>query len=462
MIRPTPVDIIERAYITGPILASKEWDTKIVPETTARIRKDRLPDLKFDPNLIIPSDDKLADELFQAGFELAVELGVLCTATERLIKISEEELKDAIRTTHDEFYVGQEADLVHVVQRKPEDAKPVIYIGGPAANPGTEEMYIPITESICRDRRVDILIPLCLATVYGRPIKSGTPFETLSGLLESTLNFEAMRRAGRPHMPKHVVASDVTGIAQLPAFSHGYSKSYDIPVLAMIAELKLGTPGLNRMIHSQECGYVTFAYCHPMLGGYAGGPEETALLAVAAELLEVAVNFGNYVESTVTDIWFLGNTGRKASWAHSLVIQAITRNTPVIFSGEISSVMDTGYPELFYETAASALMNTVSGAGTMFGIRSGAGRFPDHNTPLENDIAVEVIKSVAPGMKREQANELVLEILPLYENLLKKAPQGKSFPELMDLKTLMPKKDWLDIYMKARKKLIDLGLELAD
>jgi len=402
----------------------------------------------------------LADELFKAGFELATKLGVLCVSSDRLITVTEDELKDAIRTTPRDFYVGEGPDMVHVVHRRPEDTRPVVYIGGPFANPATEEMFIPIMESCARDRRLDILIAPCMTTVYGRALKSGTALEVMGGLLEVKLSLEAMRRAGRPGMPKNATTSDMTGIGQLPSFSHGFHRRYDIPVNPLISELKIGTPGMNRMVHSKECGYVTYVYAHPMINGYAGGVEETALLGVAEELLMQAVFFGHNIESTPTDIWDLGNTGPAATWCHSLVIQAITRNTPQIFGGEVSSVMDTGLEELFYESVANAIMNAVSGAGSVNGIRSGAGRFPDHNTPLENSITAEILKDVAPGMKRTEANELLLRILPKYAKLLKSPPPGKSFQELMDVKTLKPKKEWEELEKKARKELVDIGIPL--
>jgi len=63
-------------------------------------------------------------------------------------------------------------------------------------------------------------------------------------------------------------------------------------------------------------------------------------------------------------------------------------------------------------------------------------------------------------MTRKQVNEIVKVLIPKYENMLWDPPQGKSFRELYDLETLKPKKEYLDLYLRVKKELIDMGVPL--
>ena len=64
-------------------------------------------------------------------------------------------------------------------------------------------------------------------------------------------------------------------------------------------------------------------------------------------------------------------------------------------------------------------------------------------------------------MKREEANEMVKLLRKKYEDKLSpdKAPVGKSFWELYDLKTVTPKPEYLEIYNKVIHELEDMGLK---
>jgi methylamine--corrinoid protein Co-methyltransferase len=50
--------------------------------------------IKYDPKFPIPSDDDLADRLFQAGMKLYSEVGTYCIDTERVIQFTSEELQE--------------------------------------------------------------------------------------------------------------------------------------------------------------------------------------------------------------------------------------------------------------------------------------------------------------------------------------------------------------------------------
>jgi methylamine--corrinoid protein Co-methyltransferase len=81
------LEILERAQ-TGPVCKLAEWDSKFVSSRAAEVLREH--DFKCDPENPLCSDDGLADDVYEAGFKLAMELGVLCLDTQRIINISEE------------------------------------------------------------------------------------------------------------------------------------------------------------------------------------------------------------------------------------------------------------------------------------------------------------------------------------------------------------------------------------
>jgi hypothetical protein len=61
-------------------------------------------------------------------------------------------------------------------------------------------------------------------------------------------------------------------------------------------------------------------------------------------------------------------------------------------------------------------------------------------------------------MKRDQANEIVKQLLAKYEDNLPGAPRGLKFWECYDMKTLKPCKEHAELYSKARKELESYGI----
>ena len=114
---------------------------------------------------------------------------------------------------------------------------------------------------------------------------------------------------------------------------------------------------------------------------------------------------------------------------------------------------------LLYESAVAMLNVSSSGLSRVDIPRSAGGKYADYLTPLECKFCAEVLKRSA-GMSRKQVNEIVKVLIPKYEDKLLRPPKGKSFRECYDLKTLKPTQEWLDIYLKVKGELIELGVPL--
>ena len=452
---------LDKAY-KGPIIPMKEWDTKIIPKTIKGILKAHNLMGTLDEENPINTDPALADEFFKAGWELALELGLYCEDTERVIRVDEEDLYESLRNYPAYHILGEGQDEVIMKPRKPEDPYPPLL----AASLGivcTEDKYVPLVEGLVKyNKLVDVLHGPTLATVFGRPIRSGTPYETLAGNLESHLKHEALWRAGRPGMACTGVNSAVTeyghlgGVADVAGRGNVCQSLCPVELKCTFSNFHRNIAGLN---YGQKLRTGGFSY----IGGYAGRPEGAALSCIANDLLITTILQADYVSSYVYDIQLFGNCGRKAVWANSVSTQAVSRNTNLMRNKIVNETAGPCTEMFMYEAAVGLMNHCVSGASKTTQPRSAGGRFTDYITPMEAWWCGNVFKSCA-GMSLKQANEIAKKILPKYEFKLGSQNGGpdKGLPvdECFDLANHVPKENYRQLYTKVRNELIDLGMPL--
>jgi methylamine--corrinoid protein Co-methyltransferase len=137
-----------------------------------------------------------------------------------------------------------------------------------------------------------------------------------------------------------------------------------------------------------------------------------------------------------------------------------------------------------YEIVAHALAATVAGADLDLAAVA-RNRYPEHATGMEARIGAEAGHLTArQGVTREQANEIVKQILdqyedqlpeaPIgkrldecykildqYEDQLPEAPIGKRLDECYNLETLEPTQEYVELYEGVKDKLSKFGLDYS-
>ncbi|GAH01986.1 unnamed protein product, partial [marine sediment metagenome] len=191
------LEVLRRAE-TGPIIDEKDFEGKLIAPTVKRLIKEY--GIEFDPEKLVPSDDDLADRLYQAGLELAVEVGVFCQDTNRRLTWSRQEYEDALRFCPSEAVMGEGNDTVTVRARVPEDNTPVVVSGGAVGVPVPDELFLPLMLSYAQEPVIDLLEPASIQSVNGMPIRADSPWEILGGWKEAELVKQVVNQAGRPGM----------------------------------------------------------------------------------------------------------------------------------------------------------------------------------------------------------------------------------------------------------------------
>jgi methylamine--corrinoid protein Co-methyltransferase len=316
-------------------------------------------------------------------------------------------------------------------------------------------------EGIVRHREIDIFEGGSLITIFGQPVRAGSPYETLVGAYNAQLTKEALWRAGRPGMPTIGIISGTTAFGQLGGFGikGGLDPDTDMILMLTPGDLKTSYTSLHKIAHAINCGAKIQAGMSSMIGGYTGPPEGAVLSQIANTLLQLRIHEYHTCIGSIYDSRYGGNCGREGQWASSVAYQAVSRNTNVLRFTTMNQKAGPCTEMLLYESAVAMVNASVSGLSSVVIPRSGGGKYADYLTPLECKFCAEVFKGSA-GMTRKQANEIAKVLIPKYEEHLLRSPKGKSFQECYDLKTLEPTKEWLDIYLKVKKELIELGVPL--
>ncbi len=452
------LDVFDRAE-QGPMLDETQWDMKLVPQTMRRLIKEydiRMP----DPNeTVVPADDGLADRLFAAGLALAEELGVYCSTTNRRILFSRSEILSALQVAPTEVTYGDGNDKHTERKRRVEDSAFPTIKGGGVGTPLPEDLYLPITQSYAQEPLIDSVINCTLESVYGREIRSRSPWEILCGWHEVELSKAACKRAGRPGLPLGVIENAVSELGEISATSYGGASQNDWHHIAMISEFKTDYMAMSKLAHLIRTGSIIHSFYNTIYGGSCGGRDGMALAITGGCILLQMVYMTNTHSVSPAHPFFGNDTTPEILQAISLAQQALARNSRLLTDVVITPVSGPGSKMLFYECAATAVMATVSGACGLIGPRSGAGVNPGHVSGLEARFTAEAARAGA-GMTRQDADKFVRQMIQRYRPVLDQRPKSLSFREVYDVTTVRPCPEWLQLYEQTKDELRELGLPL--
>ena len=451
------VEVLHRAE-TGPMMEEADFERTLVAPVIKDLCKKY--DIKFDKSVFVPCDDDLADRVFQAGLDLAVKVGMFCQSTSRRITWTRQELEEGLRFCPHEVTLGMGNDAVIARARKPDDDARVVVAGGAYGVPVPEYMYIPMSLSYLKEPVIDLIDNPSLETVYGHPVKAGSPWEVLGARREAELALQAANIAGRPGISLGCVELSPTALGGLAGASWGGYRPTDWHHAPILSELKTNYDMLSIVTHVTRIGGVLEAYYNPIYGGFVGGAEGVAVAIAGGLILLNQNHLGDTLNTRPNHPFFNCDTTPELIWAISLGIQALSRNTNLVLDTLVGPAGGPGTKTMLYENAAFVIATTVSGQSLMTSCHSAAGgATPRHASGLDSKICGEVTHAVR-GMSREHANELVMKIVPLYIEELDKKPVGKPFEEVYDMDNIEPTPEWKGMYDEVRNDLIKMGLPL--
>lgn len=449
------IEIIDRS-LTGPYCIQEEFDLNVfVPKLREVTRKYKI---KFDPEMPIPWDDDLADRVFQAAVEFYSQVGTYCIDTERIIRFSESEILEGLKSAPFEPTFGEGRDCKRLFPRKPESQiPPWCFLGAAGAPVSSEEIFSKVMQGYASIPLVDSITTPTLTTINGRQIRASSPLEVLACIRSSLLSREVLSNAGRPGLPiMNSIATSVTDTAKIAGSQFGLRPS-DGWLIGSIAEMKVNFQRLNEVAFVQSLGGRICAESGPLLGGYCGGAEGVAIANVAYHLHCILVLRGSCQVTFPLHYQTVCTSSRDLLWVVSVSSQAISRNSHLAFFTIPNTASGPGEEMCFYETAAIVTSIVVSGSSLeALGVYKNA--TVDLQTPQGPEFASEIAHAV-PGMGRREANEIVKHLLSIYENRIQHPPMGKRYQESYDLKTGKPFIETQRLYQRVKREIASFGFK---
>ncbi len=453
------LEVSERA-ISGRLMPNQDYYLKhYVPELKAVVEKYKI---RFDPQQPLPSDDALADVLFEAAVDFFARVGTYCPDTSRVMLFSKEEILQAAREAPAESTFGEGPDRKVMKARRPDEhSLPWFHCGG-GIYTTSEQIFMSEVEGLAGIRKANSLSIPSSINLRGKDARVRSPQEVLAAIKTVSMARDACRRAGRPGLPILNGISTATGPISMFAAAHpnfGLRPS-DGYLVDSLAELTVDFEALAKVAFFTSLGANIGSTSTPLYGGYNGGAEGNAVVAVAYNLLGILVFRGTYHYNAPLHAKLKVSSTRPLLWVIALANQALERNAPYPTVNLPYLGGGAGTDCYYYEMAAYHTCVVTSGGNMLSGHPSVA-TAPDSIVPLDHVLNVEVAEAAAQ-LSRREANPIVLKLLERYEQQLKNPPAGLRYQDCYDLTTgTLRNAEYARHVDQVRAELRGLGLPVT-
>jgi methylamine--corrinoid protein Co-methyltransferase len=452
------LDIMEKA-LNGKPMSETDYQLKVfAPKVQEKVREHRI---KFDRENPIPQDNSMADEVFEAGLELLLDVGAFCTSSGRTITFTEQEIRESLRRAPSKLYFGEGRDKKALVARAVGDKTPPWCLLGAGGGPcSSDKSFLTLVEGYAEIPETNAITTPALTRVGGMRVRPASPLEVLAAQRNAVLAREACNRVGRQGIPimnsLATAESDIAFAAALhPKFGMRDSDGY---MICCMDPMKVDFARLNKAAVALSLGGHIGMCFGPLLGGYAGGPEGTAVSNVAHHMMGVLTYQSSWLLPFTIHLRYVASSPRDMLWVISTMGQAISRNTHLLSLNLNYTTAGPCTPMCLFETSASVTAAVTAGL-SIESLGVATNKHEDRTTPVEPRISAEVGHAVA-GMKLADANELVKGLLKKYESKLDQPPLGKSLYECWDGEARKPTKEYHAVIMRYKRDMRDLGVDL--
>lgn len=449
-------EVLRRAE-EGIYMKEDEFNMKLYKTNKALVKK---YGIKMDRENPIQENDEMASNLFDAAIELCLEMGgMYCVDTCRIIKVSKEEIMEALEHAPKEMLLGEGKDARMLRARRIRDGHKMTVCGGCPGTPLPEELFLPIMMSYAKEPLLDIIIPGSLVTIEGMDVKTGGPLEIRACRQEMLWMREALTRYGRPGT--HIYAageSSATELGTLAICNEKYMRGTDSHMIPVLTELKTDNIRLSRVMTGLEYPSWTTSLMDPIIGGFAGGAEGAAIVGAAAIMLATAC-YGVQMHCLhAIHNKYVSVSTREGMWMDSIIGRAFAVRSPIAIFADAWTTCGAGTEEALYEAAALAIAQELSALNTD-SLGSTNGVYPNCSG-LENRLFAETVDAVFhQGMTEAEGNAMLKKILEKYEYTLDEPKLGKRFDEVYDVRTIEPTAEWKGMYDKVKADLAAMGVQ---
>lgn len=449
-------EVLDRAK-TGPLMDEEDFLPRLFTPTLKKLIKRY--EIKYDRENPCPTDDAMADRVWQAAWDLVREVGYYNTDTHRIIQVTDEEIREALYMANDQYLVGGGKDARMFKHRQVEDTEPPFCIYSPDITVD-EQDHAYMCMAYLKEPLLDGLCGPLLEETFGRLIESAGPSE-ISGCIHHIQNQKmAARLLGRPGTFMVAVGTAEHDSGQIAVSDNNWGvQTTDARLVGSLTEFKTADTLLNRSLHYAQYGCYTGNLTGAIYGGWCGGSEGTAVTTVAYSIIGLIYHGAIFNQHFPFHLNWGSNTTRELLWPIAMAGQALSRNSKLLYTSNGFANAGPMTEMLFRETAVHAMVSTVSG-WHLWEMASARNKYANRATPLEARLGCEAGHAVANmGLTREQVNEIAVRLLVKYEDQAADAPLGSTFQECYDVKKAVPTDEHYDMYRRIKDEIAELGVE---
>ena len=452
------VEIADRMR-NGPKMAAKDWDMALFRKISELVKTYDIH-CPSDPSDWINTDDSLADAAWEAAVDFVVNQGCLCLDRERVIRFTEEEVKEAIRAMQKEVIMGEGKDARVWKQHKIEGNEPMNISPGHHA-PFTEDLANLVVQNFAMIPRLDFLEGFNFPKIDGYDIY-GHPLEAYASKRQVAWLREGIRKAGRPgaaivYYPITTAASSFLATIDPVAGL----RPTDGVLLSVLPDVKVQYDLITAALVLQSYGYFGISGSFGIAGGFAGGPEGAIIESLVKTIIAWMVYRDNLYYNGVEHFTHVSGGKRSMfpiNFARSVVYQATIRNSNGIPMHWPIPVSELCTPSHLQELVLRSIEATVNGAN-LYVPRVSRSRMNGGQTPADAELMIEASDAaIRSGLKRSEIYELFKPIITkLMEN---PTPEpGKLITECYDLQHHKPSSEYGSLIAEVKQEFSDCGLK---
>ena len=452
------VEIADRMR-TGPMMSGKDWDMALFKKMSELVKEYEIkcPD---DPSVWINTDDSLADAAWQAAVDFVVDVGCFCLDRERVVKFSEEEVRDAIRSMQKEVSMGEGKDARVWRHHEIEGTESMNVAPGHHA-PFTEDLANSVVQNFAMIPRLDFLEGFNFPKIDGYDIY-GIPLEAYASKRQVAWVREGVRKAGRPGAAIVLYPISTAASSFLAAIDPVAGlRPTDGLLLSVLPDVKVQYDLMTAALVYQSYGYFGISGSFGIAGGFAGGPEGAIIESLAKTIIAWIVYRDNLYYNGVEHFTHVSGGKRcmfPIHFARSVVYQATIRNSdgiPMHWPIPVSELCTESHLE---ELVLRSIEATVNGAN-LYVPRVSRSRMNGGQTPADAELMIEASDAaIRSGVKRD-------DVYPMFKPVITKlmtstTPEpGKLITECYDLQRHRPSPEYQELIARVKKEFEDCGLQ---
>ncbi|WP_406656868.1 monomethylamine:corrinoid methyltransferase [Methanolobus sp. ZRKC2] len=406
--------------------------------------------ITYDEDEFVPSEVEFADSVFEAALDLLLKVGIYCIDTGRVIKLDEDEILSSIKVPKT-LEIGRFNEVVSVPNRYTMDSEPPVIIGGPMGGTVSEKYFLEIHLSSAYEPLIQGVYGGAMETMGGDYVQGNSPFGLLSTLKEARLERLSTKVASREGLALLGPCTPTSSPSYMLVSSDEMYSRNDPQEVYQLSEIKTDFETFNKSIFHLTHGNKFFSSQSAVLGGNSiGSAEGLAIVDVAETIQSKMLTGANFHVSGSVHASTNSSSAKEIIWASNMASIAISRNMQYYTARHYFNRAGSCTDMMFYETAAQAIGDTVSGRDILIGPVGGRGASIDQSSGLESRFMGE-IAHMATHLAMEDANAVVNKIYSKYKDRLLDSPKGKPFNECYTLKSeynMTPNEDYLNLYKK--------------